>query len=980
MKAIMKIFPAALAMLALASCSTDVFDDEKTLEIGKNSIGVYLDNGSDNTRAGIKEGESGNKFVWTAGDLFKLYGKTERATEQWKITATADASASYSKADLAALAVAERTGAEVNFANGLAYAIYPDRADKKNYFNSEFFEEFYIQMDGEWDYNDELAADGVYYAQFPMWGEADTEGQRVTFKYTTAFLRLDLSGLSAASKAQVIVTADKQLNGRFKGNVTDADGYPSLVADDEEIFTIGNKTLETAATLESEEATDPTHKTTVRGATSAFDKQQITINLSGLTNNASRIIYLPLPAQNYGYLSVVLYYPNEARTDVLLKGRTLNAGRGKFYKITKALSVTDEFKVPSDINQELYDNKEKTERLNYVSHVQMTVSGTDQNNVVDGKNLNTILVPKMATPEITLNFDYPTVPSIDAAAASTLYINDLDGSDPFTGKLIINTATISNNITIQVNLKGASEIVFLGGTSANPYQDIEGYNVKNLTLGDGKTATFQNTTKEIQILAGTSATLRNTGSVVNVLKAAKAGVVRMRNLDADVNVEGSVNYIKLYRNNPDVVVKGEGVVDHLDSEFTPASGKMATGTVKSYDAANIKAANAGAQKNLAFTSQWDGVSVIEPTNDIFTAAQFAFYNKDNAAADLNITLSTDIDLAPATYDGLNTFTANTWEGIRTTGSVTIQAEADNYGTAANYLTGTSKYHKISNLNLSGALNDDYSTTGNVVKAGVGLIASAAAVKVSNLTLDNVTCALNHYQAKSDGTGDFDITKIGALAGAATGDVSLEDVNVTLAGEKFGYTVDNGATSIGGLIGEAAAEVTIDGCSVNAASTSIYGYYNLGGMIGLVSTDGANVAINKTNGDANCAVTLGGFTVTYANGKDIDKQYGKVGGYIGSLGTQEAVGVYWNSKFIGKVTIADGQAATVTTWPTMTKNKIIQGTAPNFNYLSYTRNNNFIGYFGDTAPSTGTITIAGGNKKSSLTEPAENKPNYLYWFQ
>ena len=975
MKKFVKFIPAALAVVALASCSSDdLFEKNGNADLSGKTINVYVE-GDDQTRTAIQEDEqTGNQFVWTAGDEFKLYGTVERLTNTYRFTQTTAAAAEYSKTSAQAYLVGND-----NLGTSLAYALYPnydnstDPALKnKNFFNSEYFAQFEMVLPKTWAYDTEKAQDGVYYAEFPMWGEANANHDAVTFKYTTAFMRIELTGLSAASTAELIITADQQLCGRFIGNVKEggdpngaAVAYPALEPADAEVAA-GTYTMQTAAQLNTAFTSDVLYSTLTPAQ---LKLQQVKITLDQFNNNDKRVIYLPIPCQNYGHLSMVLNYPNEHRQDVVREGKPLPliGKRGAFGKITKSFSVTDEFKTPKDINQELYNNRTDANPLNYISHVQMTVKGSTISATDPG--LNTILMPSMATDDVILNFDYGTAPAITKDGTDdVLYIKDLNADDPFTGKLVINTLSIG--MDIDINLPQA-DVQLIGADDATYYyKNVFVHKAKSITFGDGTTVTKQGSGDIITDYA-------NTGATVLVEKNATAYSVRMKNKDAEVEVKGTAERVGFDRNNPTLTVTG-GTINFLRSYFVTSSTDKATGTVTSTGAANIKKVDAG-ETNFEFSSTWDGESAIAPqvissAYTVYTAAQLAYFQSTTwTPADVTINLLTDVDL-----DGKN------WAGINNTAkSVTIDATDTHFGTN---LAGTKKVHTISKLNLSEKLNADAaldnSTVGNLDIDGVGFISNAAAVQIAQpgLIIDGVTCLFDCYRkgvynATTNPHYQFEVNNIGSLIGKATGAVSLTDVKVTLTSD-FGYSVSTQAGNIGGIIGNAADDVTFDGVEFSTTGV-IAGYKNLGGFIGFTSGDNAKTAtFKKQNGAANCSSRVtGGFKVLYTDASNqSDKVQGTFGAYIGTTSTD--------------VTINGNQIAsytnTASNLPYLTKNRkaIVDPVTGNFTIYNLALDQQYLGYFGDEIPTGVDVSINGKTGKvaaTSLPSSIGSSEIYLYHF-
>jgi len=554
---------------------------------------------------------------------------------------------------------------------------------------------------------------------------------------------------------------------------------------------------------------------------------------------------------------------------------------------------------------------------------------------------------------------------------------------------------------IDIKLPQAKVILLGGTTSGYKYKGVNVQQVKELTFGDNVTPTEQGTTSTTTIMKNGSSNWNN-GTIVNVLGNATVGTITAKNENAKVNIGGVkdaatndyypggvVNKLQFNQNSPAVTVVGNGVIKDLLSNYTAVAADPADGTVVTFGAADIQSVSAG-EANFDFSSTWDGVSSLAPTsNNVYTAAQFASY-RTGITADVTINIKSDIDLLNKAWDGIN-------GGAN---SVTLVGTNSNWkGTGANpTLAGTSEFHSIINLDLAKGVNEIAdANTAALTKTGLGLISVAKDVTISTgLNIKTVNCVLNKYYDKNDqatsGTYDFAIHGIGSLVGHATGDVSLTNVKVMLAGNKFGYGVSGSkGTYIGGIVGKAEGTITITKSEVNmtpGSSTMICGYYNLGGIVGGESANDKAIVIGNSTAGNGCTVNIGGFTVDYNNGKTIDKNMGRVGGFIGSAGSMKAENVYWNGELEANVTLYG--TATVTTWPTqaMMKNKIIQGSAPDFDYLTYTKMNDFIGYCGDkiiklSDSKPNTINVNSNVAKTTpLTKPdgSDNQGKALYWFE
>ena len=89
MKKIFKFIPAALALVAFASCSNDDFFGEKNMNsaaVDGKTMTAEIEGATGVTRAAFAENKTGNKvdaraLVWTAGDSYKVYGELATADQ-----------------------------------------------------------------------------------------------------------------------------------------------------------------------------------------------------------------------------------------------------------------------------------------------------------------------------------------------------------------------------------------------------------------------------------------------------------------------------------------------------------------------------------------------------------------------------------------------------------------------------------------------------------------------------------------------------------------------------------------------------------------------------------------------------------------------------------------------------------------------------------------------------------------------------------
>lgn len=166
--------------------------------------------------------------------------------------------------------------------------------------------------------------------------------------------------------------------------------------------------------------------------------------------------------------------------------------------------------------------------------------------------------------------------------------------------------------------------------------------------------------------------------------------------------------------------------------------------------------------------------------------------------------------------------------------------------------------------IKGVFEGNEHTISNLaLNAGAGLFASTtAAATVQNLTISGVT-----VPAATTGTN------VGGLLATTANNVTANKLTIT------GINIDNGGSkalsNVGGLIGNVTAgTITLTDVYVDGA---IKGYSNLGGLLGTIS--GGSVAATAGKYSALVAITN-----NFKTGNELDMPLAKIGGFVGSIST------------------------------------------------------------------------------------------------
>ena len=366
MKNYLKLIPAALALVAMASCSSDdLFEkaansnavDGKTMEA---SIEDY----ATTTRAAFAENKTDGKadkraLVWTAGDSYKVYG--ELSTPDKYTLQNASAGKASGTFDLMT----------EDYNENPLFAVFPydnidaDRANNKltvtlsdwSYATAEVKDEGYNQ--------------GGFVSNVPMFGKIGADPKQAAFGYMTAILRVDLSKLPKRSTRLIIIT-DRRLTGTFETEFDVNGAYPEIVSPAPVVAEYDNTTL-------------------IGGAPA--NGYITAISMTPVSQRTNKTFFIAVPTGNkYAKFDIYVEYNMGASTQTELVGelgntaRTfagksiLNWQRGKVKSLTKEITVTASGNTPKEIAQFL---KEEWKTFPADADINITVPDDGTGNYID---------------------------------------------------------------------------------------------------------------------------------------------------------------------------------------------------------------------------------------------------------------------------------------------------------------------------------------------------------------------------------------------------------------------------------------------------------------------------------------------------------------------------------------------------------------------------------------------------------------------
>lgn len=345
MKKLFKSIPAALALVALASCSSDDLFNEQAVSqaVDGKTMEATIEGYEGFTRAAFAENKNDagkadkRALVWTVGDSYKVYG--ELATADKYTLQNASAGKANGTFDLMT----------EDYNENPAFAVFPydkidaDRASKKltvtlsdwTYATAEVKDEGYNQ--------------GAFVSNVPMFGKiAAGDPKSAAFGYMTAILRVDLAKLPKRTTRLILVT-DRPLTGTFETSFDPDGAYPEIVSP------VGVDA-------------DKDHSTDVDKDGNPEDAYIMAIATDPVAQRTNKTFFIAVPTGNkYAKFDIYVEYNMGGSTQVELVGElgntariaagksVLNWQRGKVKSLTKEITVTASGNTPQEISQFLKD-------------------------------------------------------------------------------------------------------------------------------------------------------------------------------------------------------------------------------------------------------------------------------------------------------------------------------------------------------------------------------------------------------------------------------------------------------------------------------------------------------------------------------------------------------------------------------------------------------------------------------------------------
>ena len=687
MKNLFKFTTAAVALVALASCSSDdLFGGQSANSAAyeEGDLIVNVESLSDGFRSGTRaiSDDALTTFNFEPSDKIKVYDDQVFKWDGYKFNDYSKKFEIFTKSDVGTpLFALYPFGATVAGYEG-QYEVYQGGREatgvKNTTWNKGEAMKATMHIPSRYTYKESALADGSngYWCNLPMWGTViSTEGKLETnLKYMTAVLRVSLKNVTSSADIDHLRIAAYKDEARTK--------QISLSGDFDAVLDTENP--ENTALQEE------------------LGYGEIYVDVaSGAQNNDSYVFVPIVPCTN---AIVVIYYEDnlnnaveakDGKTEKVLKQKTYK--RGTLYKAIGAEFEVDNSS-PKAISASLAGNKTQTEPVEINVKAGVTTTPTFDDNV--------ITIPAGMKADIILNLDELNTSS------SKLYIMDEDIDNQYTGNITVSTknpAYGGNGIVTQLK---AAAVQFVGDFATSGV-DIDAY-VKELVIGE-----VEKTTKVNLGGVGKLATSSVSSTVESVYVKEDATVAAITapedNVLAEVLVEGKVTGDITVNTNKDVatgvtvnggitgkilttgdVIVSDGNVGQIgslkcyaNSLTVAASDGENTVTKAAYVSGNISTATVGAgnikmdavinksEETDAITVDFAGNTTVSALNfkDSKNAATITFADKAYATGNINAPEAT-----------VNLKSSKTFEGAITADYLSLNGEAKAIPSGTNTVT------------------------------------------------------------------------------------------------------------------------------------------------------------------------------------------------------------------------------------------------------------------------------------------------------
>lgn len=835
MKKIFKFFPVALAVVALASCSSDDLQTANGLpqeEFDPSKLYVTIEGEDDATvtRAGFTEGSTATggltrKTIFTKNDQIKIYhNETNWRPQLWKYAGDAQVAFTNSEGVTGIFTTTSTAGETVpEYVTG--YGIYPSTLgsfDNENRTKMTFDLSALKVMDYKTQPSVAYAESEYSLAQIiapmPMWGYA--QDSKMKLKYMTAYVRYETYIATAAANNKVrylvIQSNGKKLNGKFTVEVD-----PEKLMDEQPALATADITGGTGTDLST---------TGVDAFTGAEDI--ILVNL-GQVKKGDLVVYVPITA---GQKELNFYMSSDV-TKPTAAGTMLKTGTGG--------NLT-----ASTVNLTAEDILERNTQL---AKSNSSIEANDEmqragfyNVVDDSNNKNTTASSPFQMVQAIIAADKEAYRDFEITFEKDILVDNTDAAPQRQWIDFQNTVAnyglgeaynLKHKVTVKAKLKGVTtgqvlNISNIGGEKLTLNITQDGTNPVNINVTNALTSEL--------VLDGTLKEVTNASSdKLTIAGKVETSVTTEGNITIDASATANTVADLVISKGCKKVNVLDGTVTKVEFTATTSTNNKAiaadvelhtegTGHLAEVDYKNVPAAsnNKTFTYNVNYTSKWDGDTKM---TDLTTISFGAGADKvkglkadGSAAEDVEKAITSAAQLA----------------GYNSSADARILAKEID-------LDGNCPENTV---DLAKVLNGNYNVFGK--SAGNNDVTAIAQADIKNMQIGDAATTLTD--------GDHGLFQTSAASGAV--------YNLKISDAKILGKTGSIAANIGTLIGKAGAAIIVKNVDVTGLTATITGktdyatankYLNIGGVIGQVSGGTATMLDVTSAGTIKANGSLGG---------------------------------------------------------------------------------------------------------------------------
>lgn len=561
MQKFFKFVPAALALVALASCSeADLFNESTTVEKVKDGLTVQVEELTGDVTRQANATYNGHAVIWQEGDQINVYDNKLTMYDEYQYDADANP----------ARFIGVNASGTTNITS-TQYALFPaNQVDYAGWSSKGTKVVMRIPQLIIFDEESEVGS-GVNYAyvsNLPMWGDAEGTypDAEVSLKYLTGVLRVNMQNVFAekATFLKIESQDDQPISGAFQAQLSDENG---TVIEDAKLEG-GTAALSTANAIYVDLRNVPSYMTNLYIPIIARQYDYLKVGVTKMVATEASPL-MTNEEQIVGDLDALTWTEDQTTGWETLR----NWDAGVTFNRAKMKSITEEaqFNLDGVTTCEMLTETFK-QYANYeigqatiADVLELTIGGVNGLAVTRTGNENykddyTVYVPETEVDKIIVH-----IPAGIKSGAATvdLQIVDADIKKPFTGELVIDVEAAgitSNDLnSIIVNLPGA-KFRLAGNLTAG--QALGALNIKNvdeLYIGDGTTATVLTTTNGTTVNTAKKLTITNAATVTDALDLVQTKDMAQVNVNAGGTLNGKLEVLKA-EVNVDGTVAGNAFV------------------------------------------------------------------------------------------------------------------------------------------------------------------------------------------------------------------------------------------------------------------------------------------------------------------------------------------------------------------------------------------------------------------------------------